>query len=66
MEDIKTMREHVKTGLTYSSTSAISAVSLAKVLVFFYPTLDPIALELVGIFGVIINYLMILVFKSKE
>ena len=66
MTEQKTMQDHIKTGLTYSGTSAISGVSLAKILVFFYPYLDPIALELVAVFGVITNFLMILYFKQDN
>lgn len=62
--DDKTMREHLTSASKYSGSSVGIGFILAKILVFTYPNLAPIELE-IGSLLTFVSNMVIVIFSKK-
>jgi len=64
MAKTKTMTQHIETGIKYSGGSLTLAAALAGILVWYFPEMKEIEGNMVAIFGLLSNLVLITFFKK--
>ena len=63
-KEIKTMREHLESGAKYSGSSVAVGYSIAKIIVFAFPQIQPVELEIAGIMTFVVNLILVRLMKN--
>ena len=61
---MKTMREHVETATKYSGASVGIGYTIAKIVVFFRPDIQPIESEIGALLTFVGNLVLVSIFKK--